>query len=96
MLRQNDIVNSLNSLKPKLVNDYKIKNIGLYGSYVKNMQDENSDIDILIEMGEPLGWNFFDLKLELESVFNREVDLVTTTSLHPKLKNAILKEVVFV
>ncbi len=96
MLHQKEILNSLNSIKPKLVSDYKIQRIGLYGSFAKNLQKKDSDIDILIEMGKPLGWNFFDLKLELESIFNREVDLVTTSSLHPKLKDSILNEVVFV
>lgn len=75
--------------------DYKLKRFGLFGSFVRNEHTEDSDLDILIEMGEPLGSNFFDLKSELASAFNREIDLATHNALHPALKESILKEVVY-
>jgi len=90
------IISQLKAIKPELVKNYAIKNIGLYGSYIKNSYNSDSDIDILIELGKPLGWNFFDIQFKLEGLFNKRIDLVTKKSLRKELKENILKEVVFV
>ncbi len=90
------IISQLKAIKPELVKNYAIKNIGLYGSYTKNSYHPDSDIDILIELGKPLGWNFFDIQIKLESIFNKKIDLVTKNSLHKELKENILKEVIFI
>lgn len=60
---------------------------GLFGSYSRGEQTENSDIDIVID--PPTGMNyftFFDLKEELESRMQKKVDLLTYRSLNPHIK----------
>jgi len=70
-----------------------LKKAALFGSIVRNEQTANSDIDLLVEFGS--GKNLFDLvelKLDLEDLLGRKVDVLTYKSLHPLLKDKILKE----
>lgn len=96
MKTASDIEKKLHALKPVLADRYKVKNIGLFGSYAKGTQAESSDIDILIDLQEPLGWDFFELKEYLESQLNRPVDLVTRSALKEQLKQKILSQTKFV
>jgi len=91
-----DIEQRLIALKPFLAKKYKVKNIGIFGSWSEGTQSASSDLDILIELDEPLGWEFFDLKDFLESEFNRSVDLVTRSALKNQLKDKILSQTRFV
>ena len=54
-----------------------------------------SDVDILVEFSQPIGWEFIDLKDFLESKLGRRVDLVTKATLKPELKNDILKDLIY-
>ncbi|MCF6093281.1 nucleotidyltransferase family protein [Microaerobacter geothermalis] len=69
--------------------------MGVFGSYARNEQTDNSDIDILVEFSRPVGFEFFDLKDYLESLFNKPIDLVTVKALKPYIKEEILSEVQF-
>ena len=91
-----EIEEKIQHLKPFLVNEYNVRNIGVFGSYSRSEQSETSDIDILIDLGEPLGWKFFELKEYLESQLNRPVDLVTRKALKRQLKQKILSQTKFI
>ncbi|MEX2403490.1 MAG: nucleotidyltransferase family protein [Balneolales bacterium] len=91
-----NIEQHLKTLKPTLYEKYKVKEIGVFGSFARGEQTDASDIDILIELQEPLGWGFFDLKEFLESQLNRHVDLVTRNALKKQLKEKILSQTKFV
>jgi len=95
MKSKEGIKQKLKSLKPILKEKFKVKEIGIFGSYVRGEESEESDIDILVEFYEPVGWKFFDLKEFLEETLNKEVDLVTVRALKPKIRDKILKEVIF-
>lgn len=58
----------------------------------KNEQSENSDIDILVEFGKPIGWDFFDLQEMLENELKLKVDLVSNKALKEQLKEIILQQ----
>lgn len=88
-----DIEKILKSQKKHLKKKFKVKKIGIFGSFARNEQSASSDIDILVEFYEPIGWDFFDLQEYLENILQREVDLVTEKALKPRIKTAILKEV---
>ncbi len=78
--------------------EYGVKKIGLFGSYVRNMQNAQSDIDLLVEF-EPdkLNYsNFINLAFFLEDNLESKVDLVTLDSLSPYIGPNILKEVEYV
>ena len=91
-----EIQSKLEAIKPYLMEKYAIKNVGFFGSYARNEQREHSDLDILIVLGKGLGWEFFNIQSELEEYFNLKVDLVTKTALKERLKERILKDVIFV
>lgn len=91
-----EIEQRLIALKPFLAKKYKVKNIGVFGSYSEGTQSASSDLDILIDLNEPLGWEFFDLKEFLETEFNLPVDLVTRSALKNQLKDKILSQTRFV
>ena len=96
MKATSDIEKRLRALKPELAEKYKVKEIGLFGSYAEGEQTDSSDIDILIDLQEPLGWVFFELKEFLEKQLNRPVDLVTRNALKKQLKDKILRQTKFV
>ncbi|MFQ6125445.1 MAG: nucleotidyltransferase family protein [Candidatus Heimdallarchaeota archaeon] len=65
----------------------------LFGSLISGKMKEDSDIDLLIELGQ--GKSLLDLvalKLELEEVLGRKVDVVEYVTIHPLLKERILSE----
>jgi len=81
--------------KGKLQDKYKVNRIGIFGSYIHGNQDESSDIDILVEFFEPIGWEFIDLKEFIEGILDLKVDLVTPNGLKPVIREKILKDVIY-
>ena len=90
-----EIKQKLREHKPELEEKYNVTDIGVFGSYVHDDFDASSDIDILVEFSEPIGWEFIDLKDELEEMLDREIDLVTKDALKPRIKSNIMKDVVY-
>lgn len=95
MLTKNEILEKLGELKPTLYTEFNVKEIGLFGSYSDNEQNEDSDIDILVEFEKPVGWKFFTLEKYLEDIFHRKVDLVTRKALKKQLKDRIINQTLF-
>ncbi|MCS7164081.1 MAG: nucleotidyltransferase family protein [Thermodesulfovibrio sp.] len=56
---------------------YGVVIIGIFGSFARGEQTEVSDVDILVEIERPLGFEYFDLWDELESLLSCKVDLLT-------------------
>ena len=63
--------------KQELKEQYKIKSIGIFGSYARGEQNTNSDIDILVEFEKPIGLGFVHLADLLEEILGEKVDLVS-------------------
>jgi len=86
----------LEGLKSKIIpilERYEVKRAAVFGSFVRGEHKKESDIDILIEFkGEKSLLDLAGLKIELEETLKRKVDVLTYTSLHPLLKERILKE----
>jgi len=72
---------------------YKVKSIALFGSYVRNEQTEDSDIDFLVEFEQDTYNNFVNLIFTLEDLFKKEVTVVSTEDLSPYIRPYVLKEV---
>jgi len=90
------IENKLKELKPILYQKYFVEKIGYFGSYARNEQNHNSDIDILVSFKKPLGWEFFDLQEFLEKELKIKVDLVSEKALKKQLRHIILKNVKYI
>ena len=83
--------------KETLENKYKVKSMGVFGSFARGKQKKKSDIDILVEFSEtPDLFEFLDLEEYLKKILGRKVDLVTKNALKPLIKDRILSEVVYV
>ena len=94
MLTAEIILGMLENNKNK-IGQYGVKRIGLFGSYCKNEQKKESDIDILVEFkkGEKTFDNYMDLKFFLEALFDCTVDLVVKEAIKIDLKSSIMRSV---
>jgi len=76
---------------------YKLKKIGIFGSYVRGEALQESDLDILVELGDGIGLlKFIELEEYLSSILGLKVDLVEKDGLKTRIGSYILKEVVYV
>ena len=71
---------------------YKVKSIALFGSYVRNEQKKDSDIDLLVEFDEDTYHNFINLIFSLEELLREEVTVVSKEDLSPYIQPYILRE----
>ena len=72
---------------------YGVRRASLFGSIVRGEMDKDSDIDVLVEFeGRKSLLDLAGLKIELEEKLKREVDVLTYKSIHPLLRERILKE----
>ncbi|THF78462.1 nucleotidyltransferase [Cohnella fermenti] len=90
-----DIQNTLQQQKQYLRDSFYVDRIGLFGSFLRDEQTADSDIDLLVEFSKPVGFEFIELKEYLEGVFGKLVDLVTPNALRPFMKDNIISEVQF-
>lgn len=98
MLTKDEILNKLKEIKPELYNKFYIKNLGLFGSYVRGENSETSDIDLLFEYDETKPFSYFtliDLEDFLSDLFKIKIDLANKKTLKQDLKDNILSEVIF-
>lgn len=83
--------------KPEIQKRFKVKEIGIFGSYRRGQQKRKSDIDVLVEFSEPVGlFEFMDLEEYLRSLFGVRVDLVSKKALKPAIGERILREVIYI
>lgn len=76
-----------------ILQKHHITKAGIFGSFAKAEANEASDVDILIELGTEISLlDFVGIKLELEDILQRAVDLVEYQSLKPALREQILNE----
>lgn len=87
----------INANLGKLRSEYNIKSIAIFGSLAKGKQRKNSDVDIVVEFYEPIGFfKFMELEFFLTKLLKKKVDLVTKKALKPIIKQDILKSAVYV
>lgn len=72
-----------------------VKKIGLFGSFAKGKQKENSDVDFLVEFQKDTFDNYMDLLILLENLLKRKIDLIIEKNLKPEL-NYVKKETKYV
>jgi len=97
MKKIEEIKKILEEHKEELQDRYKIKKMGIFGSYIRNEQKAESDVDILVEFEEvPDLIEFVELKNYLSELLNVKVDLVMKSVLKPNIGKRILKEVVYI
>ncbi len=86
----------LRRLKPELNRRFHVGRIGYFGSVSTGDQHAASDIDLLVEFSEPIGWDFFTLEKFLEKELKRKVDVVTHAGVRRELAESVYSNVKFV
>jgi len=86
----------LNEIKQQIkpvLQKYGVTEASIVGSVARNEEIETSDIDIIIEATKDMSLlTFSRLKLELENVLKKKVDLIERSAVKPRLKNYLLKD----
>lgn len=82
--------------KEELRKKFKVKEIGFFGSYVREEQTKKSDVDILVTFHETIDlFTFVELENYLSEILGVKVDLVMKEGIKPRLKEKILSQVVY-
>ncbi len=95
MKKLEKIKRKLKKLEPILKERFKVKTIGIFGSYLRGEEKRGSDIDILVEF-EKEGdlFHLVGLSLFLEEKLGKKVDVVSKKALRSEIKASVLKEVI--
>ncbi len=90
-------IDEIKSKITPILRKYGVKKASIFGSAVRREMKESSDVDILVEIDRDISLlDFVALKLELEEVLGRRVDLVEYDTIKPRLRERILKEQVVI
>lgn len=93
-LRRQDVVDTLRAQRA-LLDRFGVSHISVFGSVARDEARADSDIDLLVEFGRPIGlFGFAGLQRELAAALGRPVDLVTPAAIKPELRDRILREAV--
>ena len=96
MIAEN-ILTKIKSLKDQIKQNYKAEIEGIFGSYIRNEQTHQSDIDILVKFHQDADlFDFVGLSQFLEECLGCKVDVVPIDSLREELKPYVLKEIIHI
>ena len=88
-----DMIEEIRNKVIDVLKKYGVKRAALFGSMVRGEATKNSDVDLLVEFkGEKSLLDLAGLKLELQDLLKRDVDVITYASIHPLLRERILRE----
>lgn len=99
MITSSYILQFLRLNKDLFKEKYNVVKIGIFGSYSREEQSENSDIGIIVEFAENTKDLFdkkYDLREYLKSKFNKNIDLCREGAIKPRFKPIILKDTIYV
>lgn len=76
---------------------YGVRRAAVFGSVAKGLAEPDSDVDVLIELEQPLGLlTYARLNYTLEDALQKKVDLIKSTAIKPAFKDSILKNLVYI
>ena len=92
-----EVLARLKAFKESHQADYGLISLGIFGSFARGQADAESDVDVVFETSEPNLFRTSRMKLELESLLARRVDVVRLRErMNPRLKERILREARYV
>jgi predicted nucleotidyltransferase len=100
MISQAQVKQRLRDNQSYLSTEYGVTKIGLFGSYAKDTADEESDIDLVIELDRPLGFRFVEMVEYLEQLLGKPVEVLTPAGIAdirvPHIAEEIKASIVYV
>ena len=91
------IKKTLKQNKQTLRQEFNVKELGIFGSYVRGEQNKNSDVDILVDFSQTPGlFDYMKVENRLSVILHKKVDLVMKGALRPRIGRNIMREVVYV
>jgi len=97
MKRISAIKHTIADHRDELRKKYKVREIGIFGSYARNENTRNSDIDILVDFEvTPDLLTFIEIENYLEHILKAKIDLVRKPVIRKEIRDAVLKELVTV
>lgn len=86
----------INQHRQRLEEEFKVKSIAIFGSYAKGEESSESDLDVLVEFKEPVGFIFIHLADFLEEILQTKVDLLTPDAIKPNRRKYIMESLIYV
>ncbi len=96
MKTREEVLARLSAAKTELQEQFKVRALALFGSYARNQQTEQSDVDVLVEVDPSIGLEFVNLAEELEKRLRERVDLVSTRAVKPNRWQVIKPDLIYV
>jgi len=91
------IMDFLRSHKDSFATEFKVKRIGIFGSYARDDSGEESDIDIVVELEKPDLYYLIGVKQAVEEAFGGKVDVVRLRDkMNATLKRRIEQDAIYV
>jgi uncharacterized protein len=94
-MKRQEVLLKLQQHYQELALHFGVTALFLFGSVARDEARPDSDVDLLVEFGQPIGlFEFIELQQQLESILECKVDLGTRRSLKPRIKNQVLQEAI--
>lgn len=92
-----DLKEPLQKLYPQLKEEFGVKQLGIFGSFTRNEQRKDSDLDILVTFDRvPSLFQYIELENRLSDALGIKVDLVMEDALKPTIREHVLSEVLMI
>ena len=96
-MSRSELISMLKQLNEEIRQKFKGRIIGLFGSYARGEETDQSDIDLLIEKEANISlFVLGGMKVYLEEKLNKKVDIVTTAALREEIKPYIMNELIYI
>ena len=94
-MKQEDLLQILKPRNTEMAKQFGVKSLLLFGSVARDEATSSSDVDMLVEFDRPVGYfGLFALQDYLEKLLGCSVDLGTTDSLKPYIKERVMGELI--
>lgn len=96
MMTREQILRILSENKGHLQTAFKVRTLAVFGSYARGEQQEDSDVDILVDVDPSIGLDFVTLCETIEKLLGTRVDVVSSRAVKPSSRKVIEPELVYV
>ena len=94
-MNRDEVLAALRQHKQALREQFDVTGLALYGSFARDQADAESDVDVLVEFGNPPDWHrYFGAQAYLEDLFERAVNLSTIGEVRSEIRPCVERDVI--